>query len=475
MNNNKTYHAHPIQIFSYISRLLVWLIIPLVRGLISALTGGLISWLSGAWIDIMVLISILGIGIIQWWLTVFTFDEGGVSLEKGIFLHRKTYIPSHHILSVLITKSFYLRPLRAVQLRLDTSGGSFNQADFNFIVKKSLADKMADMLVKDPSGKRIIQKSNLIYILALSLITSNSFAGIMIITTFISSLGEVLGEELSKRIYGTFRQFSNALAFGIPPAAAALAYLLFIGWFVTFTANVIRYRNLTVTRQGLFLNIKGGLFTISEYTLKPKSISYVDIRQTLLTKILRLHSVFIYAIGYGKSKTDVSAVIPAIRQKNLNSNIKKLIPKFNKSERTLKPNFGALMRFITDPIYFCIGILLVTFVLILVYPDWKDFLSFIAGLALVPAIWFLAVRFIDFCTSGISKSKGCYTIRYSRSFYLHTVIIPEDKIVTVKTKQSYLQKFDKKCDVYVFTYSEGMSCHKCRNLNKSDVLELFDL
>ena len=102
--------------------------------------------------------------------------------------------------------------------------------------------------------------------------------------------GDWSSDVCSSDLYDTFRLVANTFAFGVPPAAAALAVLLFIGWFVAFTANVIRYRNLTVIRQGFYLNIKGGLFNIREYNLLPNAISYVDIRQTLLTKFLVLLS-----------------------------------------------------------------------------------------------------------------------------------------------------------------------------------------
>lgn len=66
-------------------------------------------------------------------------------------------------------------------------------------------------------------------IVALSLATSNSFAGILLLSTLISQTGQLLGEEFADRVYGAFAQVSRQMAFGIPPAAAFLAYLILAG------------------------------------------------------------------------------------------------------------------------------------------------------------------------------------------------------------------------------------------------------
>ncbi len=468
------YRCHPIQIIVNIWRLLILLLIPLIRGLFNAITGDLVSWLSGAWLDICIVASILGLGIIQWFCKVYYADEKGITLEQGIIKKQISFIPRENILSIVTTKRFFLRPFNAVHVRADTLGGSFQNADFNVLLTKKRMEMLKKSLFNENHETKKLYQSNLIYVIALSLISSNSFAGIIIITTFISNLGEALGKELSKRIYDTFHLVSQKLAFGIPPAAANIAFILFIGWFVAFIKNVIKYRNLTVSQKGDYINVKGGIFTINNCFLDPKSFICLDIRQTLLTKIMRVDSLFVHAIGMGKYENDLSALVPGVKHKHLNAVIKDLSPKFVPTNPTLKPNFGAVMRFIADPLYFCASIPLLTYILIQNYPDWRDFLMSIAALPMVPALWFLAVRFIDLFTSGISKKNGCYTIRYSKGFYFHTIVVPKDKIIAVKTRQSIFQKMDNRCDVFIYTCSEGITTHKCRNLIKSDVLKIFE-
>lgn len=470
---NKEYRAHPVQIIINIWKLLIFLLLPLIRGIFNAFTGNFRSWLQGAWFDICVVMLILGAGIVMWYRTTYRVESEGIYLNRGVFIRKNSFIPQKNILSCVITHNFYLRPLKAVRVRADTLGGSFKNADFKIILSPKRAKELTEAISVSEDSFTPLYHSNLIYVIVLSLISSNSLGGILLITTFISNLGEALGKELSNRIFDTFQQVSQKLAFGIPPAAANLAFLLFAGWCVAFVRNVIKYRNLTISKSEDLVDIKSGIFTINQYRICSEAINYFDIRQTLLTKILGISYIFVSAIGFGKSENDVSAFVPAVKNKNLDKILQNLDLGFKPKARQIKPNLGAIFRFIADPLYFCILIPLTTYILIKVYPEWNDFLISIAVIPMIPALWFFTVRLIDCFTSGAAKSGDSYTLKYSKGFYFHEAVIPENKIITVKLKQSIFQKADGRCDLYVYNCSEGVQCHKCRNLKKEEVISLF--
>lgn len=68
-----------------------------------------------------------------------------------------------------------------------------------------------------------------IYIVALSAVLSNSLAGVVLLSVLISNLGKILGQEFERRILGTVELLTNLLAFGLPPVAAALGWVLVAG------------------------------------------------------------------------------------------------------------------------------------------------------------------------------------------------------------------------------------------------------
>lgn len=91
-----------------------------------------------------------------------------------------------------------------------------------------------------------------------------------------------------------------------------------------------------------------------------KSVNYLEIRQSVLTKILGLHTAFLHCAGFGKDKTDVSAVIPAVTRREFRRTQEMLLPEFTISPRQAKPNLGSIFKFIIDPFWPCLLLPLAT-------------------------------------------------------------------------------------------------------------------
>lgn len=470
-------HAHPVTIFFNLGRVFYLIIIPVLRGFISAFQGGFTRWLSGAWVDILVFLAMLGIATGAWFILRFRCDGSHIEIRSGFINIRNTFISWDKVTAITLIRPFYLRPIRALRFRADTLGGSFKDADFSIF----LTSKQARSILKTGtsfSGKtlgRVYQPSTK-SILALSLLTSNSFGGILFMSTFISQAGKLLGKEFSQMIIGTFEEASRYLAFGIlPPAAAAIAYILIAGWFISFLLTFLRYKDFTLTRRVNAISISGGIFTHREYHIKYSDVNFIDIRQSILTKLLRLHSLYISAVGYGKQKDDISCIVPAEPEIKFVESCKKIFPHIPTSPRTFTPERRGIMRFLGAAITAIAAIVAATVVFLRLLPDWDAFISFVGIMACVPALFFLIIRIIDFNTCGISFENGSYTVRYSSGLSLHTVVIPNDKVVRVELRQGFFQKFGKYCDLIICSKAEGISLHRCRGLVKSDLMKLFQL
>jgi putative membrane protein len=467
---------HPINIAENLSRFFFLLILPVLRGFAVAIRSDFKGWLSGAWMDILVVVLIVMLAILEWYRCTYEYKDEMIQVKKGLIWRKTITIPRESIHTVCIVYSFFLKPFRAVHLKADTIAGDSRAADLDLTVRTRQAEEILQRtLQEDDTIMRRAYAPSWLSIMALSLMSSNTFVGIVFITTLISQTGQLLGKEFERRIIGTFEEITRIMALGIPPATAALAYLILAGYLVAFALNLIRYRNFSAQRQQGVLSISGGLFTQRHYVIREDQINYVDIRQSVLTKLLGLKSVFLNAVGFGKSRDDMSVLILTATASSTEATMRLLLPGYSPSKRQLRHNFGALLRFMMDPLYPCLGIPLVSWVLGYVFPGWAEFIRSVAALAMMPAIWFLTVRLIDFFTSGVSKNGPIYTIRYSNGFYLHTVVIHEDKIASVQLRQSILQHMDGHCDLFIFSRSEKTVRHRCRNLLWSEAEELFGL
>lgn len=472
------YRAHPVMIVEHLWRFFYLLIIPLVRGVTSTLQNGLSGWLAGAWLDLLVLAVIFALAVLRWYFFTIERRKEGLYQCSGVLWRTKIFIPQEHIDTLALVYPYYLKPFRAVRLRADTKAGGFDKADIKITMRRDDAQTLfaqRQALDDDECYLTREYRPRGVYIAALSAILSNSLAGVIFFATFISQTGNLLGEEFENRIFGTFENFTRVMAFGLPPAAAAIAYLVLFGWLFTFLRNVIRHKNFCARRSAQMLEIVGGIFTNRQYSIAVEAINYVDIRQSVLTKLLGLYSVFIHAVGFGKAQDDVSALIPASRARDLMHHIGLLLPEFRLTKRQAKPNFGALFRFLNDAFWFCLLLPLATFIMAAVFTDWAEFIKWVGFMACLPAYLFLTVRIFDFASSGIGRHGKTYTLRYSSGFYLHTVIMPRDKVATITLRQSIFQKMDNKCDVLIYSISEKKRRHHIRNIDKTMAIEVLDL
>lgn len=475
----KVYRAHPIMIAENMGKLLFLLIIPIFRGLISAFEGGFSEWLRGAWFDILTLTVIVIMAVIEWYCLEIDFDKEKLRVKSGIFYKKVRCIELKRVCAANITQPFYLKPIRAVHIVVDTLAGNSRNPDMDLTVSRALAERIisTQRLRRFDGGNMRIYKPNTVNIAILSVMISNSLAGVLFLSTFISQAGKLLSTTITERLVGTFKYFAQTLAFGIPPAAAAFAYILLFGWLYSVLTNMIRYQNFAVSRKDDTLLISGGVITNRDYLIDVKCISYIDIRQTLMSRLFGVYSVFINVVGFSKKKDDLSAVMPAATHSGLKRYMQKILPEYHADERQLKPNAGAVFKFIIEPIWACVLVPVITALICFFFEEWRDVAVFVGAMLMMPAIWFLAVRLIDFFTSGISFDGEYYTLRYSKGMFLHTVIIPKDKIAYVDLRQSIIQKMDRKCDVKLRTVYESRMIHHIRNLDRQNVMDLcgFDM
>lgn len=487
--------THPIAIFFYLYRFLYLLLFPLLRGVVSVLTGGLLDWLAGAWMDILIILLMVGLAVLKWSIFQYSFNKNGLNYTEGIFFRQEGFIPMKRICTLSTQQPFWMVPLKIKKLRVDTLALSPNKADLILYLSSAAADQIM-ALRRRPSLKypgknggsvKAECRPRLLDIVFLSLFTSNSFIGILFISAFISQSGKILGNHLSEFLISVLsnlaRQLTGGLAplsalltfaFRLPPIATGIAMVLLGGWLIAFLLTLLQTQKLHTSRTKNALHIKGGVLVRKEYSIYMRDLSFIDVRQSLMTRCFRLYSVFLSAIGTGKERSDISALIPFSSRKRCEAQLRLLLPEYVLTPRMLRPNGGAIMKFLIDPLWPCILVPVLTFLGSWLLPMWGELIRF-AGLMLsFPAFWFLGVRLMDFLSSGLSRSGDYYTMRYSNLYYLHTVVFSREHIALVNVRQSILQRGDNKCDLVVSTRSEGSNTHHIRNLDWDPTLALFD-
>lgn len=465
---------HPINIAESTSRFLILLLLPILRGLL--FSGATFSqWVIGAWFDLLVLIGIVCLGIVSWYFNTYAYDEKGIYVSKGILIKRRTFIPYSRLATLSIEKPYYLMPLKAVHISADTDAGFSKIADFSLTMRKSeayaLVKKRKHPYKMNDKLKRIYRPKGM-YVAILSILTSNTLTGVLFFSALISQSGNLLGQEFEDLVFESLTNIASTLAFGIPPTAAILAYILLGGWLISFLMNLIRNKDFEVIRQGGNLEVSAGIITPRYYSITIKRVNLVEVHQSLLTKLFGFYSVYIQSSGYGKFKNAISVLIPAADEFEAKRNLGVLLPEIPIGKKQIKPSIKTLTRFLIPPLSFMLGFFIAFGLAWWLFPSFDEIILFVGIMAELPAIWWLFVKIVSFMHTGIGLQNGVYTFSCTYAYGFFITAIPKRRISQIIIRQSLFQKMSSCCDVIVFAYAEG---RKRRVVSNVPIIEAYDM
>jgi hypothetical protein len=470
--------CHPITILNNLLLVIYLVIIPVLRGFFSALRGDFVAWLAGAWIDILIFIGMVSFAVLRWYYTTWRCGATGISLIIRFPYFSQCDLHWENVTALSVIEPFYLRPIGACVLRVETLGGSHRNADISICILTRHAREIAkayraESALREPERSYRPSKTSIVQ---MALLTSNSLIGILFIATVVSQSASLFGNYFSTRLLDTLEEATRALAFGIPPAAAAIGYVLLLGWLFGVILLFLRYRRFSVSRTGDYLAIQGGTPTRRGYQVKVSGIAFVDVQQTLFSAAFQLSTLFISAVGYGKHSDDIACLFPTVEQKTLQAHYDAFFPGFRPAQPQLRPEKDGKLRFLLAPVGCVGGIAALAGVALWRFPHWASFILFVAFMALAPALLFWAVRRRDFRTGGIALQDGALTMRYSAGLTFHTVVIPIEQMVGIEFYQNVFQRIAKKnCDLKIYTVAESQIEHCCRSINREQAAKLLGI
>ena len=120
------------------------------------------------------------------------------------------------------------------------------------------------------------------------------------------------------------------------------------------------------------LFISGGLFSKQKHLVSIPKINYLDIRQSLFTKIFSIYMIFVDCTGYGKLDNLSPALVPASTKNDLKMRVKSLLPEYKLNPRKIKPIMMSSVRYLWQPFLLCAILLYLGLVVSALIPSWSD-------------------------------------------------------------------------------------------------------
>jgi len=446
---------HPVNILENMPGYFWLLLLPLLRGFLR-FRGGLFEWLGGVWLDLLVLVLIALLAFLRWRLSGYRLMSQGVLIRKGLFLRRKLLLPYREFASFTFELPFYYRPFRVARLYVDSEAGSVKRHDFALTLSFSAARELFETLPQgEVRGKEVKCRAGNFYTVLLAFASSRSLAGVALFSAFAVQAGRVLGRELRTLFFEGLTDAAHALAAGIPPIAVFLVLVVSLGWGISFLVCLLRSTRFSLARNTDRLRIESGLFSRHVHLLTLKKTGYLEVRQSLLTRALKVGSLFLYCAGYGKRKNELEVLFPAAGKKRVEEILSGFVPEWSYAKREVFPSGTAVIGLVLAPFLLLGCALIPTFFGEYFLPFFSGTIRLLGVLFFFPLLWWMLARIIGFFHIGLSEKDGYLTLRYLSRFGFRTVLIGRDKVTRFVFRRSFWQRRSGCCTVIVYARAEG--------------------
>lgn len=460
---------HPLAAISGMRRYVILLLIPLIRGL-TAIGDGWVDWLRGTWIDLLALAAILLLGILRWRSGRIDLSDGRLIYERGLFWHTRDVFYAETVSTVRVSTPWYLRPLRARLVRLETRTSPLPAAPTLMLYADDL--RTLERLFLRARGDRIqtVVRPRPAAVAATAAATSSIVGGLTFTAALLSNTVRYARETTADRILTTAFLFLRKVSLGLPPAVSITAATLLLAYLTAFLSNLSAYYRFTASRSPRALHVSGGLFTRSCFQTPIRQIESVDLRYGLISRRFAGIRPYVNAAGLSDG-TFAPAVIPVGRPYETMRQLRRLLPELGSFACPIRVQPRRARRsYLLAP---GIGLLLLAVggaVSSLLLPDMAGLIAFWAAMLGAAIVWMGLHRLHALHHSGVGVEADALCLRYGRGFHFHRVRMQKQAIGSIRISQSRWQAAHDLCTLHVSEMSRRRRRHRVRSVPYSSLL-----
>lgn len=414
---------HPFTFYTYLSRFLYLLIIPLLQRLLIQ-PESIWEQIGITVMNTLFILFIVWFAVLKYRSIYYHQNPAMLSFRNGLFTKRSFRIPAEHVSAVYLHANPLYRMFGAVKVYITTNALA-DRRNITFITSRVQGHKIMSKLT-NARQKQTIYKGSFYKIVFMALTWSNVVTGLLILAPFINRIGTVLGEEYSDKIYEQMDLTEYFVRFGLPPALASIAGLLIASYIISVIIQVMRFGRFKVISQGSKIIIPKGIGIKSRFMTDIEKINAVSVKQSILMIIFRIYTLTIHTLSSSRLKGDNNLLIPVTNIKGVKDILQNIDSVNETYSHTVKPQKKRAKNFLFLPVFSFISVILLAVFMYSspILDDFVDlFLLFFVSLTL---IW-ICFRFIAYRKTCVSLGEKTICIKsYSKLTILRTIIPIED-------------------------------------------------
>lgn len=435
----------------------VLLVLPVLRGFAAYVTHGAVSL--SVW-ETAAALCLLGYSVLKWQCCRYelSHSESGrfhtVRIRQGIFVRRALRICADDAASVEVECTPLLWILGGRRIRINTAGLR-RRADAILYLSASLTRRL---FAPSRQGNTAL-RARFWPVLVLALSGSNAAVGLLTAAPLFYQAGKVLGQEFQQNVLSAAQA---AALRGVPSLLQAGGTVLVFGWIFAAASTFLRYINFRAGRDGEVLHLTSGLFTRRRVFIHRSRITALELRQTLVMRLLGVYTAVITAAGYGRDAGARPVLVPAARPRELCRRLDSLLPDTPAGAPLLSP--CGRWRYLVCPAAALGAGIAAAF-----WGIWPP----AAGAGILAAAWWFTVRLLGAREAGVGITPHTVTICYPRGLALYRVHLPRQVTDGITLTRTPFQRWRGTCTVEVRCYGEKRRRHRVWSLPYEAVKELL--
>lgn len=473
MINNTVFRLkpHSITVYYNLSNFVYLLIIPLIQQILFR-PHSLFQKIGNTVINLIFIISLFFLAFFEYKSISYTSGKKNIKFKKGMVFTRLLSLHKSSVDCLYLSQGILLRIFKGSHCFQGTPSIK-DRRNIKFILKSKDTHNITKAFLKGNQAKPLY-KSKFFKVLIMTLMQSNAFTGLLILAPFVNKVGTVLGQKYSEQLYDRVNLTHYFIAFGLPPAMAYLAGLLFTGYVVSIVINLLNESRFTLTKNGSNIIITKGIIKKSFFMTNRKNINAITVKQSLFMYITKIYSILLHTIKSGTPKKENRLLVPMTTEKSKDALIVCIKKTDLKFKKIIKPPKKTIKSFLLLPFIYCIAV-------ILMWLMFKKF-NFTAAFADVFLLYFTAFGFVwlffrllAYSHSSFCINNKCVKIQSFKGFNLYTTYVFLKDIGKVKIKQNPFQQLFGMCHLYVYICDEKKRKFTVKHLKYKDVVKILGL
>ena len=416
-----------------------------------AVTGGLLG-------QVVLMSTVLIFLTRMWQHDVWAVSNGRVCRKRGLVNLSRIDIDTHMLTAAETIRPVWLAIFGAAQVELRAAAPG-EKKHISVVLKKDRAARLCDTVMPFCDGEEEADEyaATMRPVAIMAASDSNFALGLLLLIPLVGQIGNALGRDFRTQLWDEISGGAVEALPWVPPPFVWVSVLLALGWLGHFFRNLLVYGNHRTIRRGRTTLLAGGVITRRTVRVPDRAVSALEIRQTLMMRILGRKSCWMLIQGFTNGKH--CCLLPAARESDMTDAVGRMFPCAGGGGASVSPGVQERRKYYVIHFVLAAGVVAAWAALAL-FVSHTAALNIIGGSVLAAVCWSAAVGVMASGAAQIHLTGDSVRIVGRRGMTVISLRVFRGMVGEVRVRQNIFRRMAGLCDVSIRPkgFRKGVVC-----------------